>query len=58
MFEFPRLDLPAGNMPNHQGTGRPSPHGERGITESPQESGTDVQYKLKIWKDINFIGID
>ena len=58
MFEFPRLDLPAGNMPNHRGTGRPSSRGERGITESPQESGTDVQYKLKIWKDINFIGID
>ena len=39
MSDSPRLDLPAGNMPNPQGMGRPSPRGERGITGSPQESG-------------------
>ena len=29
-------------MPNHQGVGRTSPRGERGITGSPQESGIQL----------------
>jgi hypothetical protein len=29
MSESPGLDLPAGNMPNNQETGRPSPHTPR-----------------------------